>query len=340
MILTRFLLVCLFLVSLNSPLQGIIDLDEMAQDFILETKQLHIPGYPDAFNPSIMRWDNSLLLSFRTRDPLTKSTDQMGFIWLDDEFNPIGDPYLLDRQNENLTYPSWAQDPRLITIRGFPHIVYNNMMMVGASETRRMIVSPLHFDGINFFTNTYEKLMHFEGENNKVLEKNWVPFEYAGQLLLSYSINPHQVMKPLFGSHRCEIVHYTKGSCDWSWGTLRGGTMALRDGDKYLAFFHSVKSLSTIQSNGKKLDHYFMGAYTFSLQPPFQLLSISPEPLISKTFYNGPMYNTWKPLRVVFPCGFVFDDSTIWIAYGRQDHECWIVKINKQALLDSLIPVY
>ena len=33
-----------------------IDLEQMTQDYILEVKQLHIPGYPTACNPSIARW--------------------------------------------------------------------------------------------------------------------------------------------------------------------------------------------------------------------------------------------------------------------------------------------
>ena len=50
----------------------------MQQDFVLEMKQIAIPGYSCAFNPSIIRWQGSPLLSFRIRDEKTQQTNQMG----------------------------------------------------------------------------------------------------------------------------------------------------------------------------------------------------------------------------------------------------------------------
>ena len=85
------------------------------------------------------------------------------------------------------------------------------------------------------------------------------------------------------------------------------------------------------------MTHYFMGAYTFSAKPPFQITRISTEPIIGKNFYNGPAYTTWKPLRVVFPTGCLMDEDFIWVTYGRQDFEIWVAKFDKQALLESLV---
>ena len=120
---------------------------------------------------------------------------------------------------------------------------------------------------------------------------------------------------------------------------LRGGTPGLLIDKEYLAFFHCSKGMATQQSEGKMMTHYFMGAYTYSASPPFALTRVSPKPIIGKNFYNGPMHNTWKPLRVVFPCGFVFDQKHIWIVYGRQDHETWVVKLDRNAFFKSLVPV-
>jgi len=88
------------------------------------------------------------------------------------------------------------------------------------------------------------------------------------------------------------------------------------------------------------MPHYFMGAYTFSNSPPFNITQISPEPIWAKNFYSGLNYERyWGSVRVVFPCGFFTDEKFIWITYGRQDHELWIVKLDKQGLLKSLIPI-
>lgn len=41
-----------------------VDLEKMAQDYVLEVKQLYIPDYPTACNASIVRWQDKLILSF------------------------------------------------------------------------------------------------------------------------------------------------------------------------------------------------------------------------------------------------------------------------------------
>ena len=111
-------------------LAGLVDLEDSAQDFVLETKQIAVPGYPDAFNPSITPWRGSYLMSFRTRNPLTKRADQFGLILLDKNFMPAGQPQLLEIPFNNTYSVPWTstqetilQDPRLIAI-GYALIWY------------------------------------------------------------------------------------------------------------------------------------------------------------------------------------------------------------------------
>jgi predicted GH43/DUF377 family glycosyl hydrolase len=134
-------------------------------------------------------------------------------------------------------------------------------------------------------------------------------------------------------------MHSTHNTFSWGWGVPRGGTQAIRDGDHYIAFFHSWADVPTVQSNGQKITHYVMGAYTFDARPPFALQAVSPEPIVAKDFYEPPYYKTWKPMRCVFPAGVVLDEESIWVSYGRQDHECWVVKMDKKKLLNSLVSV-
>jgi len=317
-----------------------LDLESLAQDFVLGTKKMEIPGYPDAFNPSITRWRGSLLLSFRIYDRKAGTADKMGLVWLDDDFCQLGPPKILKvLVPDPLSLPK-RQDPRLITVGDRLFIVYNNVLKgIVDRELRRMFVTELYYDGESFYSTTPSHLMNFEGVNNKRSEKNWVPFTYEDTLLLGYSISPHRILRPLIGTNTCENYATSQGPIKWKWGTLRGGTPALLDGDHYLAFFHSSDALPTVHSMGKKIPHYFMGAYTFSSRPPFTITAISPEPIVGRNFYHGLLYKTWKPLHVVFPGGFVFDDRYIWIVYGRQDHEVWIVKLDKKGLLRSLVPV-
>jgi predicted GH43/DUF377 family glycosyl hydrolase len=312
----------------------LIDLEEMSEDFILEMKEIEIEDYPYAFNPSIIRWQGSLLMSFRILDS-NWATNRIGLVWLDENFNPISTPQILEFKAFSPFFK--RQDPRLFTWKGRLFVIYNEVILL--PELRRMFLAEVKFDGDHFFTDDAEYFSTFEGERKSRSEKNWVPFEYKGELFLAYSLLPHRILQPTFQNGFCSDFVSTRGSIAWNWGTLRGGTPALRYGNQYLAFFHSTINISSIHSHGKVMPHYFMGAYLFESEPPFKICAISPRPIIGKNFYEGRIYRTWRPIRAIFPAGFIYDDDYIWVVYGRQDHEMWVIKLDKVALLNSLVPV-
>jgi predicted GH43/DUF377 family glycosyl hydrolase len=82
-----------------------------------------------------------------------------------------------------------------------------------------------------------------------------------------------------------------------------------------------------------------MGAYLFQAGSPFEVTHVSKEPIIGKTFYHSKEYETWKPLKVIYPGGMILNENFVWVVYGKQDHECWIVKMDKKKLLDTLVPL-
>lgn len=309
--------------------------EEYIDDFVLETKKIEIPGYPTAFNPSIIRWDDRLLLCFRTRSPVTRSTDKVGFVWLDDNFNLVDEPVLLENR---FIHPgrSWMQDPRMIKIQDRYYFIYSDIL--DDLSVRRMFIAELHFDGKNFYIEKSDILLNCENKL-KAIEKNWVPFNYNNSLLLAYSILPHKIVKPLLKTNECKNVAFSESSIKWNWGELRGGTPAYLVGEEYLAFFHSCKMMKVAHSNGNRVLHYFIGAYTFSAKLPFEITRFSAKPIVGKSFYTSTSYKTWVPLRVVYPVSYMFDEKFIWISYGKQDHEIWIAKINKEGLFSSLIRV-
>lgn len=316
-----------------------LDLEDLAQEFVLEVSKITIPDIPYPFNPSIVEWQGKYLLSFRTRDPLTNSTNPFGLVWLDSSFKVCSIPQIINMPSNYPFLQSKAQDPRLIVIQGELYIVYNNIIESVNGEIRRMQISKLKYEDGFFEIVDTQALLHYPFEIPGRNEKNWTPFDYEGHLLLSYSLTPHRILYPVPQSTWCEDFTISHGNIKWPWGELRGGTTALKIKEGYLSFFHSCANLSTVHSEGKKMTHYFMGAYLFQDHPPFSILKISKEPIYGKDFYNGPAYTTWKPLRVIFPCGFVMDENYIWVVFGKQDHESWIVKLDKNKLLESLVQV-
>jgi predicted GH43/DUF377 family glycosyl hydrolase len=335
-----------FFIGVFSPILFASDCidDEINQDFIVETKKIDIPNFPCAFNPSIIRWKGSLLMSFRVRNQKLVSTFEIGLVWLDDQLNLEGPAKILDIRSNSVSKLNKEQDPRLVTVGDDLYIVYSNDIEVvdkgSTVVTRRVFVSKVNFDGLYFSAEPPECLLKFEGERSSRWEKNWVPFDYEGTLLLSYSLSPHRVLKPLFGKGSCETFGISKKTIPWTWGELRGGTPALKLNERqYLAFFHSSLKMASRHSNGNVIPHYVMGAYLFHSFPPFEITHMSPEPIIAKNFYRGLSYNTWRPVTVVFPGGFIFDNEYVWIAYGRQDHEIWLVKLHLEGLLESFKPL-
>lgn len=323
------------------PNYDYVDLEEMAQDFVLETKRIHIPGYPTAFNPSIIRYRGAILLSFRKYDEATRVANKIGLIWLDEDFNPLSEPQFVEIRTQDPFCISKRQDARLITIGEKLFVVYNNVLKdIVDREIRRMVIAEVHYDGVHFTADNSDCFVNFEGAQLDRSEKNWVPFEYNHEMLLAYSIVPHRILRPIYGKSYCETVSLTRRSIKWNWGHLRGGTQAFLVDGNYLAFFHCSKSMATAHSGGKNIPHYFMGAYSFEKDPPFGLIGISPKPIVGKGFYHGPAYKTWKPLRVVFPAGYIFDNTQVYVVYGRQDYEVWVAKLDKRKLLESLVPVH
>lgn len=329
-------------VVVTAPIKApLVDLEADPTDFILETRQIEIPGYAGAFNPTMTRWKGMTLFMFRIRDPQTNSTSGIGITLLDENFTPTTSVQFIRIPFNNPLHPTEQQDPRLIPIGDRLFMVYSNILEhYIQKKIRRVYVVEIFYENGMFIPGESICLSQFEGESDEKWEKNWVPFEFQGDLLLAYSIFPHKILWPLLPRGECETVCQTRGEVKWDWGPIRGGTQAFPVSDtEYLSIFHSSTHLFSVHSEGKKISHYFMGGYTFEKNPPFRITRVSPKPLIAKGFYNSPPYKTWKPLRAIFPCGLIIDDDYIWISYGRQDYEMWIAKCDKKRLLRSLIPV-
>ncbi len=332
-----------FFIAYFSNSYAIEELKETAQDLIIETKRIKIPGYPTAFNPSVIRWKGSLLLSFREIPyPPLPFNSRLGLVWLDEDFNPKSPPQILETQSKYPFVPSRVDDARLVIVGDRLYLVYsdNQDTIISRGGFRLYVAEVLLTEGIFSLHNT-ERLSIFEEESKQVRQKNWVPFDYQGNLLLAYSLQPHVIFHPLLmETETCETVVSTISKLDWNWGELRGGTPAILENGEYLSFFHSGVNIQSIYSNGKVILHYFTGAYTFQKDPPFAITKISPQPIIEKGFYSPPHYKPyWKSVRVVFPCGILCEEEYIWVTYGRQDHESWVAKFDKKKLLSSLVDV-
>lgn len=339
----------IFYLAFFNFIHALIDLEDHTHEFVLETKQIEIQEYPDAFNPSIIRWRGTLLMSFRViPNPQQPFHSKLGLVWLNEEFEPITRPQLLDTQWEDplsiQSVPSRSEEMRLVTVGNDLYMVYSdNKDHVLSGVGFCLYIAKLSYDGEYFTVLENRCINDYPRSHSKKREKNWVPFDYQGRMLLAYSLSPHDVFEWVKGTNSCQSFTWSDGPICWDWGELRGGTSALKVGNEYLAFFHSSKWMASVQSmksHGKAVAHYFMGAYTFSTEPPFKINKISPSPILAPGFYTGRHYKPyWGSIKAIFPCGYIFDDNYIWVTYGKQDHEIWVAKMDREGLFNSLVEV-
>ena len=318
------------------------NLKDILDPCVVQTKQIHIPLYPDAFNASLLAWEDGWLLSFRNKEKIDGVwRTKIGLVKLTPEFEVTGPVSFLD------TGSLFSADPRLVDVNGTIYIVYSDVSIasllnpiLGSKHVLEVVVGKIEEQDGLFSIHSICHVTDYPNRIENRVEKNWVPFVYADQLLLAYSLQPHVIFRRPYESEMCEV--YAKSACalQWDWGILRGGTPAILVDGSYLSIFHSSKAMRSLHSEGKASRHYFLGAYLFEAQPPFAMQKISPKPIVGRNFYIGKNYPSyWAAIQAVFPCGIVQKGPYLWVSYGRQDHEVWVAQIDTQILLNSLVDV-
>lgn len=305
----------------------------------VEEYQILLKDYPASFNPSIVKTDYGFLMSFRyIPDPVLQPTISfIGLLKLDENLQPLDLPQLVDTRTTMKKIPSRSEDARLFTFNDDIYLVYNDDIYLPNPKVpprRDMFLTKLNLTDDGYVAEAPLKLVHEERFDQKI-QKNWVPFEWNQNLLFGYSLAPHEVVQNDLTDSLCKVVCETYSPVPWDWGQMRGGTQAVMVDGEYLAFFHSSVDARSDVTNYKKYIHYFMGAYTFSGRPPFELTKMTPFPIVDKGFYTQSNY--YK--RVIFPGGLAVVGDYIYLAYGKDDCEVWIAKMRKSELLNQLKPL-
>ncbi len=306
---------------------------------VASTKRIYFEKYPTAYNPSILKIESGYILSFRYNPHIYEPlVSHIGIVLLDDNFDPHCEPYLLDTRCLDTRTPSQSEDARLFEYRGRIFLIYNDNTDFKVRyywERRDMFIAELIYENGSFELSPPLKLIYEDKYFTQYVQKNWVPFEWNQQLLLAYSLAPHEILTPNFANGCCLPSYTTSSKFDWNFGILRLSTPPLLVDGEYLAFFHSAAPAISKASYDQELLHYFMGAYTFSAEPPFQITQTTPLPIIADDFYTPSSLIK----RVVFPGGFVVSGDQIHVVYGKDDSEIWIATIKKSDLKNAFVRV-
>lgn len=317
-----------------------VDFENLAfeQKIVIAMKQIKFQDFPDAFNPSILKVDPGILMSFRYCPDRNSNPwiSFIGVVLLNDAFEPISPPQLISTRSKNSKVQCQSEDARLFSYRGRIFLIYNDNMEVNNTtytDRRDMHVVELFFHNNRFMASAPLRLLH-QTKSHHLWQKNWVPFEWDKKLLIGYTVNPHEILYANLQNGECYSCYETEVALDWEFGLLRGSTPPQLVDGEYLSFFHSAILTDSLASWGWNLYHYFMGAYTFSPNPPFAITHFTPDPIVAEGFYTQS--NHIK--RVIFPGGFVVMEPYIYVAYGKDDYEMWIATLDKKELKKALKP--
>lgn len=298
-----------------------------------------IPEYPNSFNPSIIEVGEEYILTFRYQPSpdLMPWISFIGLLRLDKSFNRKADPFLLDLRGKDNPIPSQTEDARIFQYKDDLYVIYNDNRKVinprQKIERRDIYMAKLTVQENQILVQKPLKLIHPKKYGHQLWEKNWSPFVYKNELYISYSFNPHEVLKVDLSTGISSPVYSSKRDILYDKGPIRGGTPSLLLDGYYFGFFHSNLLIASESSNGKEMWHYFMGAYLFEPEPPFRVKYISQKPLIHKEFYTKDNYGK----RVIYPGGFIVAGDKILVAYGKNDREVFIAVIDKEKLFKGLL---
>ena len=178
-------------------------------------------------------------------------------------------------------------------------------------------------------------------------EKNWVWFSKDGHMHFVYGYSPHCVIG-VAGLYQLN-EYKTESPKDWIYGEIRGGTPPVKltvynEGmgetiravgepekppivDRYVTFFHS-----SLPWKGRQ-NRYYMGAYMFNAEPPFNVTAITKKWILAGSEADSRMHG--GPL-VIFPGGAILKDGVWTVVFGVNDERCGWIKIPHVNLVEAM----
>lgn len=273
--------------------------------------QHNLPGPAGLrFNPSIIESGDGFIFTFRTG---WAGSDLYG-VRLDRDFKPVSESMKL---HVNRSGSGWGrEDPRLFRLNGKLHCMF--IGVIGKRGPTNVL-----FARLNEETLEVEDRFFPQGFKRKSWEKSHAYFDYQGTAHAVYSINPHKILR--IEGNSGEFVHETPYPGTWSGGYLRGGASPVLHKGEWYHFFHGKWDNHRARVAGqsaecKKRHVYNIGVYTFSPEPPFEVLRYTPHPIE----VAPPDLTDGNYCDVEYPGGAVLVDGQWVLALGINDRRAQI----------------
>lgn len=288
---------------------------------VLDVKTVRVPGCPNAYNASLVAYEEGYKLFFRyDTPPKPPYISRIAFIQLDAAFEPAEETF-----HPIETSTKCSEDPRVLWL-------HDKILLSYSGYQKWPGTVPMYLATLDARTMQVENISALPILTGSV-EKNWTPFVDNNQILYQYYLYPQSVLAVV--DQTVEFFHRDNQQARFwkkSYGQISGGTPAIKISDEeYLGFFHSRFR----DSSG--FYWYVMGAYTFSTEPPYTMLRISPVPILFHSIYDSWTYHEEKVC--IFPAGIVDKGEHIIVSCGENDAAIKIITFDKEKLLKSLAPL-
>ncbi|HSX11597.1 MAG TPA: hypothetical protein VLF94_07785 [Chlamydiales bacterium] len=307
----------------------------LSKSSIVTSRQIKIPDYPNAYNPSLIPYKGGYLLSFRFiskcpekfRNDFRTDVSLIGVARLDKNFKLSEKTVqLLNITSYSSQFSLTAEDARLLNVGDRILIFFNDLPSVQTSGTFAMYFGELIEERGMFVLKGPAKALNYS--RALPIEKNWSPFSSGDRLYMIYSSQPRVILEVDLHTGYCHEVERASFNWHWNLGEIRGGTPACLVNDTFLTFFHSCFPAKIPKGRA-----YVMGAYTFDKDPPFSVRTLTPRPLGDLADYTQD-----NASKVVFPGGLVVQDRWIHVAWGKADKQIFITTFDREKLLASMEP--
>lgn len=268
--------------------------------------------FPFAYNPSIIEWKGRVVRAYRYNPDVALWPTRIA---IDDK------PVVLPERLNNCS----VEDGRLFIFNGKLHLSYNYTPypVKGPPVCAIAYGELVNEGGVWRLTNHIQPQY---GKNNlNGLEKNWVFFDYQGQIHAIYQCSPEQIVLQLNGDK--VVKEHRSHSPKFSMGAIRGGTQPILYNGKWIRFFHTLVK----NPQQEVFWHYHMGALLMDSTPPFAISAVSKFPIMSG---DERYFHDWKfyKARCVLPYGAVPHEDGWRVSVGINDSSCADVIIKPEHL--------
>ncbi|MFZ4773215.1 MAG: hypothetical protein ACOYK9_04405 [Chlamydiia bacterium] len=317
---------------------------EQNAPLVAERKQIVIPGFSGAYNPTIVKNGDGYTLFFRYDEPnqhkLFKEKFQfmtyIGYVDLDVDWKVISVPKILKMKSP------YCEDPRVVAFQD-KWILFFNEIYPQTPNKRGMKVAI-----INPKTKAVEKIYPLPGGKGPV-EKNWTPFvrhtEEGEELYYVYDFNTLSIFQVFLTADGLKTESVYEGGEKWAaleewkgqFGALRGGAPLIYVDGEYWAFFHSMFNEVAEDRIGKyKKYYYHPGLLSFNFEEK-KMTGFLQYPLLYNRAFQAEKarcFNKW----IVYPSGALYDpvEKTVLISIAENDSAIFLVKYSKELLKNAL----